>query len=750
MISTLDFSLHWCYFANISNIKSISEKYMADDTKVKQGFTSFPFLFWLVVIFEFFERGSYYGMMSILSVYMTEHLHFAKESVGLIKGTIQPLLYFLPIISGALADRFGYRRMLMIAFSLLGLGYFLTAQATSYALVFGALVVMGFGAGTFKPIISGSIAKVTDEKNSTLGFGIYYWSINLGAFLFPLILVPILKQMDWRYVIIASAIGTAIMLFPTIFFYKDPVKPEKDSTKKQTNIIQTLANAFEIIYSPVVLLYYFMKQKMTNRIIVSVILTAIFLYALSDYLKNPVASEKFSRVGIKKGNTTLIFNVDRNMLAPEAFTVKVIRTKASEVSLTIFKPREIDQIAPAILDSLSRYPDLADLTESDLKQFIQLSDSKVELSFTRGETGSKNFEIMREGAEKFKIILNNKKAYLDYQANLQTEIGKYPILAGIQPEDLHKLYEQSNGRSFFILYVVGLIIIALSVITFSIQPEAEASEGAPQRSYTTPFFIVSVIGLILWLLPGLTILGRIISYIIYITVASLFIIDKSEQPKFVDHAKFLLMIFLYSGFWIMYFQMFDSVLWYVQAYVNAASLNAAVNSFLGFFGLHIDWFFDVEHVTVINAGTIILLQLVVSNIVKHTKALPTMIVGIGIATVGMAMLSVSTGIWVFMIGIILFSIGEMTAHPKFISYVGLIAPSDRKAMYMGYLFLYGVFGSSIGGIMGAKLYVHFVDNLNQPKVLWLVFSGIGVITIIALLLYNKFLAPKETSGKSET
>jgi POT family proton-dependent oligopeptide transporter len=69
---------------------------------------------------------------------------------------------------------------------------------------------------------------------------------------------------------------------------------------------------------------------------------------------------------------------------------------------------------------------------------------------------------------------------------------------------------------------------------------------------------------------------------------------------------------------------------------------------------------------------------------------------------------------------------------------------------MGYLFLYGVFGSSIGGIMGAKLYVHFVDNLNQPKVLWLVFSGIGVITIIALLLYNKFLAPKETSGKSET
>ncbi|MCK4640143.1 MAG: MFS transporter, partial [Candidatus Marinimicrobia bacterium] len=57
---------------------------------------------------------------------------------------------------------------------------------------------------------------------------------------------------------------------------------------------------------------------------------------------------------------------------------------------------------------------------------------------------------------------------------------------------------------------------------------------------------------------------------------------------------------------------------------------------------------------------------------------------------------------------------------------------------------YGVFGSSIGGILGAKLYVHFVDTLNQPRTLWLIFAMIGVFTIISLSLYNKFLIPKET------
>jgi MFS family permease len=186
--------------------------------------------------------------------------------------------------------------------------------------------------------------------------------------------------------------------------------------------------------------------------------------------------------------------------------------------------------------------------------------------------------------------------------------------------------------------------------------------------------------------------------------------------------------------------MFDSVLWYVNDYVDASALDKFINRLLGG---RIKFRFDVEHVTVINAGTIILLQIVVSSIVKNVKALPTMVAGIALGTIGMAILAISTNIWVFMFGIIIFSVGEMTAHPKFISYVGLTAPKDRVATYMGYIFLYGVIGSSIGAILGANLYVHFVDNLNRPRTLWLIFSGIGIITIASLLLYNKLIPKPE-------
>ena len=414
---------------------------------------SFSKNYWIVIMMEFFERGSYYGMMSILSVYMTDQLEFSKESVGVIKSTIQPLLYILPILSGAIGERFGYRRTLTFAFIFLGLGYFLTSQTTEYVTVFASLIIMAVGAGAFKPMISGTIARETNESNSTLGFGIFYWSINLGAFLFPLILVPYIKStFGWQYVMLASAIGTASMLIPTFFVFKEPKKPE---------------------------------------------------------------------------NTKSI----------------------------------------------------------------------------------------------------------------------YEVLKG-----------------------------AVMVLT---------------------------------------------------------------------DVRFIALIVIYSGFWILYFQMFDSVLWYVQAYVDATSVDNFVNGLFSAVGISLNWKFDIEHVTVINAGTIILLQILVSNIVKHTKALPTMIAGIAMGTVGMAILAINTNIWVFILGIVIFSIGEMTAHPKFISYVGLIAPDDKKALYLGYSFLYGVLGSFVGGILGANLYVHFVDNLNQPSTLWIIFSMIGVVTIIGLILYNKFLAPKK-------
>ena len=130
---------------------------------------------------------------------------------------------------------------------------------------------MGLGAGTFKPIISGTIARVTDESNSTLGFGIFYWSINLGAFLVPLLLVPYLKNnIGWEWVLIAAAIGTGSMLLPTLLLYREPPQSAEAAAKPRTDLVQTLANAFEIVYSPVVLVAHACRGRAGVQLLVAV------------------------------------------------------------------------------------------------------------------------------------------------------------------------------------------------------------------------------------------------------------------------------------------------------------------------------------------------------------------------------------------------------------------------------------------------------------------------------------------------
>jgi hypothetical protein len=207
-------------------------------------------------------------------------------------------------------------------------------------------------------------------------------------------------------------------------------------------------------------------------------------------------------------------------------------------------------------------------------------------------------------------------------------------------------------------------------------------------------------------------------------------------------ARFMLMVVVYSAFWILYFQNFGSVLWYLRDAIDKEPVSAALTSLLRGLGLDVTFRFDIEHVTVINAGTIVLLQVVVSRIVATRAALPTMVTGMAIGAAGFLLLAASANPWVFVAGIAVFSIGEMTAHPKYYSFIGLVAPQDRKAVYMGYAFLYGVFGSLLGSNLGAFLYAEMIEPvLGTPELrgratlFWLLFAVLDVVAAGTLVLF---------------
>jgi MFS family permease len=121
-----------------------------------------------------------------------------------------------------------------------------------------------------------------------------------------------------------------------------------------------------------------------------------------------------------------------------------------------------------------------------------------------------------------------------------------------------------------------------------------------------------------------------------------------------------------------------------------------------------------------------------------------MVGGIMIGALGFVFLALSQQVWVFILGIAVFSIGEMTCHPKYYSYIGLVAPPDKKAVYMGYAFLYGVIGSLVGSNVGGEMYNSYLKPLvgqegigSKLTTFWIIFAALGVLTMFLLILYNK-------------
>ncbi len=723
----------------------------------------FPPVFWMVILFEFFERGSYYGMMSVLAVYFTDILSFSKEGAGVILGVIQPILYFLPIVAGALADRFGYRKALTVAFSLLGTGYFLTSQATGYTTVFLALVVMALGAGTFKPIISGTIARSTNEDNSSVAFGIYYWTINLGAFLFPLILVPLLKHnLGWNWIFVASAVGTGAMLIPTLLFFKEPAKepaegekPDSDesgaedgaghdepssASKAPRGLLDTLASAFEIIYSPLVLLVGAAKRSKMGKVALASVLLMALAAGGGSYVHRPAHVIKVTsirhRIDSAAGpkEITVQLHRDRTKRMPFVVETKTAKNGNKGLSLVLYRP-DMSQAELSSLRSRLSQEFGVGLSDEQVRTLVDASARTVTLEVAVHRSSRSRVELH---------WLSKRVARLDWYGGsvdakgldgIMAALGSQVRLAALDRRQVRKALDAASQRGMGLVFVALLLLVGTLILLIK---DRVAPGGA---RIGVGLVVFAVLLAALWLLPDVSTFSRGVCSVLAVTVLSLWLMDTGETDRYKDHGKFLLLIVIYSGFWVLYFQMFGTVLWYVKAYVDASSLDRAVSSVLGFFGAS-NWHFDVEHVTVINAGTIILLQLLVSRIVEKRSALPTMIAGITVATLGMSLLAVSPSIWVFMAGIVLFSIGEMTAHPKFISYVGLTAPKDKVAMYMGYVFLYGVIGSSVGSILGSNLYVHFVDHRDSPRTLWLLFAAIGLATIAGLALYGRLTTRK--------
>ncbi len=401
--------------------------------------------FWVVNTLELFERGAYYGTMAILAVHFHDNLGYSASLYGTLAMVLMFLLYFVPLVAAALAKKIGYRTTLIGAFILMLIGYTSLGLFTDLGLVIFAILMLGVGAGAFKPMVSATIAHVTPSDQRNAGYSIYYWMINLGAFLVPL------------------CIGLTGVL--------NLMNPEKDSH-----------------------IVFFIS---TGLISINLLFTLL-------HFEDPVEP-----------------------------------------------------------------------------------DSSI-----------------------------------DVTAAMKT------------------LWEVIHDRNF-------VIILAI-----------------------------------------------------------------------------------YSGFWFMF---------------------AMNHSYLPLYMLHFldmpDWF-SVFFLASINPGVIILVGFELSKVVEKYDSLQLMMCGITMFVIGLLLVGLTTIPALFFLGIIIFSLGEFITHPNFIAYVSKIAPKDKVAVYMGYVFIPTGVGYSIGSFVGGLLFEHVAKGMEWPKLFWAIVCSAGLLTVIGFVFYDLYIVRKGDFGAS--
>ncbi len=142
----------------------------------------FPRTFWAANTIELFERLAYYGMNIVLAIYLTRRVGYSTELAVSITGFFISSLYLLPIPTGAISDKIGFRNGLFVAFTLLALGYGVLGLFPSKATVILALALIAVGGAFVKPVISGTVKKTSPEGLSKIGFSIFYMVVNIGGF----------------------------------------------------------------------------------------------------------------------------------------------------------------------------------------------------------------------------------------------------------------------------------------------------------------------------------------------------------------------------------------------------------------------------------------------------------------------------------------------------------------------------------------------------------------------------------------
>lgn len=222
--------------------------------RLRQGFQR---AFWVANASELFERIAFYAQQSFLLLFLIEQVKLSDVASSQLMGISGLAVYALPVVVGSLADRFGFRRALIAAYLIDGTGYWLLgsvhaawmgplrAALPDYWLLLAILLFWSLGPALVKPAVTGTVVTASTDGARSLGYAIYYWLVNIGGALGPLLGAAAVSAFGMPVSLRLCAILAYAMAVFVLVFYREPARAE--AARARTSLRQALASTVLVL-----------------------------------------------------------------------------------------------------------------------------------------------------------------------------------------------------------------------------------------------------------------------------------------------------------------------------------------------------------------------------------------------------------------------------------------------------------------------------------------------------------------------
>lgn len=199
----------------------------------------------------------------------------------------------------------------------------------------------------------------------------------------------------------------------------------------------------------------------------------------------------------------------------------------------------------------------------------------------------------------------------------------------------------------------------------------------------------------------------------------------SDMVRVFGDLRFMAFLVIFSGFWAMFWHIFYALPFYVRDVLK---------------------FERFEIIETVDAFTIILVTVPAAALANRLRPIVAMTLGFVLASASWFLMGAMPTLTFTVVAIAIFAIGESIQAPRYYAYVADLAPKAQVGTYMGFAFLPVAIGTFVAGRSSGWLVTNYVQASPTPSHMWYIVGMIGVVSTLLMVLYDRFIAPRENKG----